>query len=536
MSDDLTAEQLAQRIYDCRLLENRDIDKALARAGGRGVATLDEFVRTLLQTELMTNWQIARVMEKHTRGYFYGNWKILYLVGAGTFARVYRAVNRKNSDNQALKVLRNRYSNDENTRERFMREARMVMKLRHPNIVPIHEVDNDRTRSYMVMDFVEGQNLRDYVRAHKKLKIIVALRIIRDLAAGLAYAAEFNITHRDMKLSNVLLSSKGQAKLVDFGLATMRNDDDEQAAGEFNPRSIDYAGLEKTTNVQRDDKRSDIYFLGCMLYNMVTGVPPLLETRERMRRMSASRYREVVPVTNHEPSLPHRVVILINRLMDLEPEKRIQTPALALREIEIVLSAVEAGDIRVYDKKLQEQHAAEYSAMVGQNMDGGCDHTVMLVESNIKVQDSLRKKLKKLGYRVLIMGDPKRAIQRFEYLDPAERLPAECVIFSCTDLGKNALAAFNEFGESENTSHIPSILMVTVPQQKFLDSAKLADHRVHLPLPVKFKRVRQTLRQLLGIAEPTNGSSPKSSSPDNSSSADSSSNDDTDVDGTDVDE
>jgi serine/threonine protein kinase len=110
----------------------------------------------------------------------------------------------------------------------------------------------------MVMDFVEGQNLRDYVRAHGKLKITTALAILRDLASGLTYAADRGITHRDMKLSNVLLSSKGQAKLVDFGLATVNKEFEDETSGRtVNPRSIDYAGLEKVTNVARNDPRSD---------------------------------------------------------------------------------------------------------------------------------------------------------------------------------------------------------------------------------------------------------------------------------------
>ena len=135
-----------------------------------------------------------------------------------------------------------------------MREAKMVMRLRHPNIVPISEVDEDRGRIYMVMDFVEGQNLREYVKAHKRIPNLTSLRICRDIAGGLAYAATQGIYHRDMKLSNVLLSAKGQAKLVDFGLATVSSDREDDGKG--GPRSIDYAGLERCTAVLRD----------CLLY------------------------------------------------------------------------------------------------------------------------------------------------------------------------------------------------------------------------------------------------------------------------------
>lgn len=494
---ELSAEQLAQRIYDCRLLETKEIEEAFAQAGGRGVATREELVSVLLQTEKMTNWQIQRVLEGHRKGYFYGNWKILYIVGAGTFARVYRCVHRKSGDVKAIKVLRNRYVNDEDTRDRFIREAKMVMKLRHPNIVPIHEVEVDRGRSYMVMDFVEGQNLRDYVRTHKGLKPDIALNILRDLASGLTYAAERKITHRDMKLSNVLLTSTGTARLVDFGLATVSSDlagDD----GGFNPRSVDYAGLEKASNAPRNDPRSDVYFLGCMFYHMLTGESPLLETRERIKRLSPRRYREIVPLTNHVDGLPHRVVILCGRLMELNPDKRIQTPAQALKETENVIAAMATGNLAQYDKELSEKHAEEYERLVNQREEGE-GKTIMVVESTPKVQDTLRKRLKNVGYRVLIVSDPDRAMGRFRDLDPAEDCPADCVVFSCAGLGVSALDAFNDFGEHEYSSEIPAILMVGPKQQKFLEHANLNEHRKHLELPLKFKILKAQLRELLNI-------------------------------------
>jgi serine/threonine protein kinase len=317
--NDLTAEQFAQRIHDCGLMSTKDLEVTLREAGGRGRASFNEFTMKLLEKEQMTNWQITRIVDGQRHGFFYGQWQVLYLIGAGTFARVYRALHRKTGDIKAIKVLRQRYSTDNDTREQFMREAKMVMRLRHPNIVPISEVDEDRGRIYMVMDFVEGQNLREYVKAHKRIPNLTSLRICRDIAGGLAYAATQGIYHRDMKLSNVLLSAKGQAKLVDFGLATVSSDREDDGKG--GPRSIDYAGLERCTAVLRDDPKSDIYFLGCMLYHMVTGVPPLEETRERMKRLSPKRFQEVAPATLHAPDLPHRIVILVNRLMDLDPKK-----------------------------------------------------------------------------------------------------------------------------------------------------------------------------------------------------------------------
>jgi serine/threonine protein kinase len=496
-TSELTAEQLALRAHECRLLELHELDTALSVAGGR-TAPAESLARILLQQEKLTNWQIQRLMEGHRRGYFYGHWRVLYLVGAGTFARVYRGSHNETGDIKAIKVLRNRYSADHQTRDQFLREARMVMKLRHPNIVPIFEVDEFQGRIYMVMDFVEGQNLRDYVKAHGKLDMMVALRIARDLAAGLEYAFDLGICHRDMKLSNVLLSTKRLARMVDFGLAAANSEDDD--SDDFNPRSIDYAGLEKSTNVRRDDKRSDIFFLGCVLYHMLTGKAPLLETRERIRRLSPRRYKEIEPVTNHEPQLPHRVVILINHLMELDPEKRTQTPGDAFREIEAVIDSIESGNLARYDEKLVQKHAEDYAKMVKTESEGH-GHTIMVIESNPKVQDSLRARLKELGYRPLIISDPHRAIRRFEDLDPAEERPASCIIVSCAGLGRDGIDGFNYLASHRDTAGLPMILLVTKPLQKVLQDAKLSDHRVALDLPLKFKEVRQTLRQLLAINE-----------------------------------
>ena len=492
----LDADKLAQRIHDARLMEAREIESLLSKAGGRGQADVQLFINFALRGEHLTNWALTRIIEGHRKGYFYNNWKILYRIGVGTFARVYRASHTTSGDIKAIKVLRSRHSNNDEMREHFLREGRMVMKLRHPNIVPIHEVDEDQGRIYMVMDFVEGQNLRDYVKAHRKLSPLRALGIIRDIAAGLAYAADANINHRDLKLSNVLLSSRGTAKLVDFGLATESGDSGELTGG---PRSIDYAGLERTTGVKRDDKRSDIFFLGCMLYQMVTGEPPMVETRERMKRLSADRFRNIVPVTNHEPDLPNRLVVLVARLMDINPEKRLQTPKLALNEIEIALKAVEGGDTEKYDENMSQQQADEFAKMIAAREEGK-DKTVMVIDSNQQVQNSLREKLKKIGYRVLITNDPQRGMERFRDRDPAEGLPADCVIFGTAGLGGQGILAFQEFITSDRIARTPSILVVTEQLKEHVEASWLEDSsNIVLPMPLKFKYVQRALRKLLNL-------------------------------------
>jgi serine/threonine protein kinase len=490
----LNAEQFAQRLFECRLVETPQIDEAFSALGGRDVST-EKLRQYMISREWLTNWQTQRLERGNRRGFFYGNWKVLYLVGEGTFARVYRAAHRESGEVKAVKVLRNRYSNDRDTQERFLREAKTVMKLRHPNIVPIYEVDVDHHRIYMVMDFIEGQNLREFVRIQGTVPLAVALDIVRDVAAGLEYASLRGVTHRDIKLSNVLLSSNRRASLVDFGLSVV--DSTMTDAPGFSPRSVDYAGLEKATNVPRDDKRSDIYFLGCLFYHMLSGHPPLFETRERMKRMSAERFRDIPPITNFV-ELPHRVVSMLKRFMEIDPEKRVQNPSIALKEIDSVISAMESGDLRQYSSALSQAEAEEYERRTRRYTEG-TGFTVMVIESRQDVQDQLRERLKRRGFKVLILGDPHRALARFQDLDIKDPNPADCVIFSCAGLGAANLEAFNFFASHARMKEIPAILLISEDQLHFEQAAKLNDNRVIATMPIKFREIQQNLRKLLRI-------------------------------------
>ncbi|MEM6473089.1 MAG: serine/threonine-protein kinase, partial [Planctomycetota bacterium] len=207
-------EEFARRIADLGLAERRTVEQAMGELGGVEV-TLETVIDQMQRRGLVTTLQTEKILRGDRSGYFYGEYKVLYLIGAGTFARVYRA----SRDGQvfAIKVLRKRFRDEPKEMEQFLREGQMGLKLRHPNIVSIHEVVPETRHPFLVMEFVEGQTLRDLVRLRGKLPVDLSLRLMHEVASGLAYAASFGISHRDLKLSNVLISSDGKAKLVDFG-------------------------------------------------------------------------------------------------------------------------------------------------------------------------------------------------------------------------------------------------------------------------------------------------------------------------------
>ncbi|HRX81580.1 MAG TPA: protein kinase, partial [Pirellulaceae bacterium] len=486
LMSDWSAEKFAQRIFDLALLDNMQIEGVWGELGSRDVS-LEEITSVMLRKGLLTNLQIERIMRGERQGFFYGKYKLLYLVGAGTFARVYRAVHVDKGSVAAVKVLRNRFLNDISQQEQFLREGKMVMELRHPNIVPVYEVGAERHRKYMVMEFVEGDNLREILKVRKKFNPIESLKLMADIASGLDFAFGKGVTHRDLKLSNVLLTSSGRAKLVDFGLAALAATEKEKGDEKStNARSIDYAGLERVTGVKKDDKQSDIFFTGCMLYQILTGVSPMSETRDRSQRLSVARFREIKPITLHEPDLPGSLVNVVNKAMELDPEKRYATPGNLLLDLQNVLRRLESGDTG--DGTVEGEGGKRLLEREGEG------HSVMIVESNIEMQDALRDLLKRRGYRVLVVGDARRAIGRFEMGgDP----PAECVVFCTTEMGEEALEAFNAFGENEDTKHIPAVLFIAEKHQDYAARAATADHRQLLPMPLKVRQLRAMLLKLL---------------------------------------
>src|SRR5688572_26481490 len=209
---EVTAEKLSQRIIDSGLLDGRQLEAVWSELGTREV-TADQFTSLLLRRELLTNFQLSRLIKGDRGGYFYGHYKVLYLTGTGTFARVYRAVDQRTGKVVAVKVLRKRFRDDKVMTEQFLREGEIGARLRHPNIVPILEVSKNLAAPFLVMDFVEGWNLREFIKVRKKFTPQEAVRITIDILQGLAYAAEQGMSHRDLKLSNVLISSRGRARL-----------------------------------------------------------------------------------------------------------------------------------------------------------------------------------------------------------------------------------------------------------------------------------------------------------------------------------
>ena len=195
-------------------------------------------------------------------------------IGEGGMARVYLAQDLKHDRPVAIKVLNPELAVNLGP-ERFFREIRTAAKLRHPHILPVYDSGEADGTLYYVMPYVRGESLRARLDKEQQLPVEDAVRITQEVAGALAYAHEQGIVHRDVKPANIMLE-EGQAVLADFGVAHAVAQAGEERLTRTGTSlgTPAYMSPEQATGASDPDGRSDVYALGCVLYEMLSGSPP----------------------------------------------------------------------------------------------------------------------------------------------------------------------------------------------------------------------------------------------------------------------
>jgi tRNA A-37 threonylcarbamoyl transferase component Bud32 len=319
---ELDAESLVDQVTLLGLVSREQLRQAMADAGD---ASPDTALRMLLRKGWLTSWQIERLKKGDPTGFFFGDSKVLFHLAEGTFARVYRGQHISGGGPVAIKVLRQRFAQIPEAVQRFHKEAEAGMRLDHTNIVRVIDVGQQDNRHYMIMEYVEGMNLRDFLKLRVRLKAQTALPLMLGLSRALKYSLEKGVTHRDIKGTNILISNKGEAKLVDFGLATMEGDDNRQ--GVKSQRTVDYSALERTCNSPKGDPRSDIYFLGCVFYQMLTGQLPMeeAESKDLLKKMLKRSFGAIKPISDHPYAPDEELASIIEKMMKVDLKARFQS-------------------------------------------------------------------------------------------------------------------------------------------------------------------------------------------------------------------
>ena len=259
-------------------------------------------------------------------------------LGQGGMGTVYKAVHSKLKSTVAVKLLPRERRHDQEAIRRFAREMEAVGKLAHPNIVRALDAGEEQGRHYLVIEYVEGTDLKSYIKSKGTLSVRQTARVGCHVAEALAHARKHGIIHRDVKPSNILLSTSGEVKLADLGLAkffdeSLRPVSSNTMVGEL-LGSIDYLAPEQAKDASQADTRSDIYALGCTLYHCLTGRPPFVEGTN-VQKIMAHIETEPEAIVDLNPAVPEELARLIHtRMLAKRPEDRFQTPtevALALR-------------------------------------------------------------------------------------------------------------------------------------------------------------------------------------------------------------
>jgi CheY-like chemotaxis protein/tRNA A-37 threonylcarbamoyl transferase component Bud32 len=462
------ALHLANAAVRYGLLSPDQVQEAWDELGVRG-GDPEPFLRIMERKGYLTPWQSFKLLKNEPDGYFLGGYRILYKIASGSFGRVYRADDRSGRI-VAVKVLRRKWSDNKHVIELFEREGRMGMSLHHPNIVEILAVNQDPASKqyFIVMEFVEGGNLREILNIRKKLAPAETLKILDDAASGMAYAFARGITHRDMKLTNILIASTGVAKLVDFGLAEITN----MFRGKDDlliDRTVDYAGLEKATGVPHGDTRSDIFFLGCVAYEVLTGRSPLDMSRDKHQRMNRERFINIPAIAAEEVPAPS-LIRLVESMMTLDTTMRFQTPSQLLDAIREVRGELEG--------KARGNHTA--------------GKTLFLAEKDERLQDVLRDKLKELGYRVLIAADPQRALDRYR------QQPYELLIVDAGTTGEPGIMVYEKILMDAERRQLPcgGILLLNQDQAEWKDRLQPHAKTQALIQPVKLRQLLRTIQEM----------------------------------------
>jgi serine/threonine-protein kinase len=276
----------------------------------------------------------------------FGSFKAVKRLGAGTMGEVYLAEHQRINRSAAIKVLMPEWTRDAEAIRRLFIEARATSLIRHPGIVEIYDCDVHRNgRAYIVMEYLEGETLGHRIEREEALPWTSACLIGGRIAAAIGAAHERAIIHRDLKPDNVMLTSAGdrpgpaEVKVLDFGLAKLMTGDIFGGVGTLAGSLLGSPTYMSPEQCQAGpaDHRSDVYSLGCMLFEMIAGRPPF--PCDSVRKLLAAHRSEAAPeLREWAPQVPARVSRLVARMLAKAPADRPQSMG------EVGAALAEAGD------------------------------------------------------------------------------------------------------------------------------------------------------------------------------------------------
>ncbi|MEN3341777.1 MAG: eukaryotic-like serine/threonine-protein kinase [Actinomycetota bacterium] len=264
-----------------------------------------------------------------------GRYQVVRKLGAGGMANVYLAEDQELGRRVAIKILNDRHANDDQFVERFRREAKNAAALSHPNIVSIYDRGEAEGSYYIAMEYLDGRSLKELIVSRGPAPVGVAVEYARQILSALRFAHRHGIVHRDIKPHNVLVDGEGRVKVTDFGIARAGASQMTEAgsivgtAQYLSPEQARGSGV---------DQRSDLYSLGVVLYELLTGTVPFTgDTPVEIAMKHLSQVPE--PPSTRRPDLPREIDLVVMRALAKDPNERYQSA----EEMEADLARVARG-------------------------------------------------------------------------------------------------------------------------------------------------------------------------------------------------
>jgi serine/threonine protein kinase len=326
-----SARGLVETLGRCRLLEAEQLAELNRTLPSRPDDPLP-LARELLQRGWLTPYQINQLFQGRAEDLVLGHYVLLERLGEGGMGQVFKARQTRLGRIVALKILRKERIVKPEIVQRFYQEIQAAACLSHPNIVHAYDAEQIGDTHVFSMEYVEGIDLARLVKQSGPLPPAQACEYVRQAAVGLQHVHEHGMVHRDIKPANLMrLHHGGTIKILDMGLARLREDEEETAKKRLTNLgvvmgTIDYIAPEQALDSRRADIRSDLYSLGCTLYYLLSGRVPF-PVEEPMAKLLAHSCDEPTPLEQLRPEIPVELSAIVAKIMAKRPDDRYQTPA-----------------------------------------------------------------------------------------------------------------------------------------------------------------------------------------------------------------
>lgn len=295
---------------------------------GSDVKSAESFARELVRRDHLTKLQAAAVLKGKTKNLVFGEYVVLEKIGSGGMGQVFKARHRPTGKNVAVKVLSADAVKNRRLIQRFKKEARAVARLKHPNIVRAYEAGKINRIRYLVMEYVEGENMLARVKRKGPLSVNECIRSVLEAARGLDYAHQKGVIHRDIKPSNLLRDkSTARVKVLDMGLARVDEPDEDEIRLTMPGQMLGTARFmspEQVEDARKADVRSDVYSLGCTLYFLLRSKAPY--SGETVAHTLMAHVSAPIPdLCKKRPDTPQWLGDVFQKMLAKKPRDRFQT-------------------------------------------------------------------------------------------------------------------------------------------------------------------------------------------------------------------